>query len=257
MQYQELLKEVSEKAFLNGLIERLLWRGYGHAALALWRGSISSDAPFVRLAVSDSDLPVLKVVANLIREFAAEHCAPVVILETERRRFPIAQPWRKRSMSQAVEPTIVTPALQLAQCRLDENLIRVLMEFLENPDQKCGLVAARTEQQIALSESAAQIILGQDFSSMAPDVIRLKLVEATAMKREDYFWLPDLEQFRKDILALEPNNRDSKIVLRPRMQARDGHWYEYAHEYKAIQDIWGNLYHVGRSVGMEPVPSPV
>lgn len=239
------------------IIERLLQAGFGFAALAVYRSTMEteSERKVVCLKIAPSALKTLVAVADLLRQSARDQGVALLVLDTGRRRFPIAQPWRN-NMKASTPPAIITPSLQLAQMRLDESLIRVLLGFLERPEEVFGLVSAATEQQMALSESAARIILGADFAAMTPDAVRQKLVEATAMKREDYFWLPDLEDFRRDIRGLEPNNPDSQIILRPRMQARDGNWYEYVHQYTAVQDSWGNLYHIGRSLDMAPVATP-
>ena len=150
-------------------------------------------------------------------------------------------------------PEIARPGFHLAQMRLDRPLLEVVLKMYENPEWMCGIVEARTEQQVLLSESAARIILGTEMDRLDSAAIQQKLAAATAMKREDYFYLPDLEAFRRDIRCLEPNNPHSTVVLRPRMKARDGNAYRYIHEYCAITDDFGRLYHVGRSLDVEAV----
>jgi len=161
-------------------------------------------------------------------------------------------------------PLIALPNLtgiQIAQTRLSPQLLGVLNEFLENPDQACGIVDISTQRQLVITEASARMILRDDFDRLMEEgleaEIRRRVAAATNLRREDYCYSPDLELFTRLNRELEPNNPQSRRELRWRGRARDGSWVEYFHEYWAIQDDLGLVYHVGRNIAFEPIPEPV
>jgi len=258
---QKVIEGSSRERFRLSLTQELLSQGATDAAIAAFRSQV--DVSWLHRCVglrcpTETAVRSLLAEAGLLASVATKENVPRVNLSTPdgRRVFPIPSCIKQRSRRTPM-PTIAMPGIQLSSMRLDRNLMGVVIEFLEHPERACGLVEAASERQLLLTEGAASIILGDSFSRYSEERIRDRLREATKMKRADYFYLPDLADFNRDIKqGLTPNDPDSALILSPRMQARDGRWYRYTHEYRAIQDDLGNLYHVGRSIGVDPVPAP-
>ncbi|MBW4633906.1 MAG: hypothetical protein KME30_18985 [Iphinoe sp. HA4291-MV1] len=135
--------------------------------------------------------------------------------------------------------------IQIAEMHLSRALIQVLLEFDENPDMSAGLVRLSDERQVAVTAAAARFVPNND----AEELVRLR--------RQDYWWLPDLENFNRNWRQqLEPNNLSSMIEYSYRSEAdRDRNWGRYTTRYRLIQDDFGVLYHVCYSVGVDMIPA--
>ncbi|TFI55109.1 hypothetical protein BLD44_007180 [Mastigocladus laminosus UU774] len=139
---------------------------------------------------------------------------------------------------------VQTPlGIQLPDVRLSLPLLRVLMEFAENPDMSAGLVRLSDERQICVTEASAQLVPNNDVEQL----VRLR--------RQDYWWLADLESFNQEWRQrLEPNNPQSFFEYSYRSEADSlGSWGRFTTRYRVIQDDQGILYHVCYSVGFEPI----
>lgn len=198
----------------------------------------------------------------------AEDLSEIVLwLKSGKGRTPISpkmlelhsQQRRKPMMS---SPIIALPGIHIGDAILSPALVDVINEFNEHPDWACGVVELKSQRQIMITGASARMILGGDFDRLmaagAENIIRERVAAATRLKRENYFYLPHLEEFmRMTRQDLEPNNASSRRELTWWGQARDGSWVEYTHEYRTVMDAWGHVYHVGRNLGFRSIPEPV
>ena len=146
-------------------------------------------------------------------------------------------------------PLIAAPGLQIAEMRLSLPIVRVLETFLEYPERKSALVRLEDERQMVISESAATLIKNA--------TVR----DAVQRKREDFWYLPDLEAFTLESQQqLEADNPDSILEFSWRGVDRTGQdWRRFTHRYRLVSDAYGTLYHIAENIGVEPSlqPTPV
>ena len=213
---------------------------------------------------SANELKEVRGHADLLAKMARRESVRILLrLESGGGKTPIspnqARTHRKRIMN---APVIAMPGIQVAKMRLSQPLLEVLFDFIENPDRACGVVELATQSQLIITESSAQMILQGDYARLmsegSQDVIRDRVAQATSLKREDYFFPPDLEEFnRVTRQELEANNPGSSRELTWRGQSRDGSWVSYTHLYRLIADEFGGVYHVGENLGFEAIANPV
>jgi hypothetical protein len=151
-------------------------------------------------------------------------------------------------------PIIAAPkqAIFTSEGYLPAEIFSVVMGFVENPDKKCGLVL--NDRQLVITQASADIILGEGYQSFSESEICEKLKAATRLTRQDYFYGPDLFSLRERIhREVEPNSGVG-IEVGCRIQARDGNWYLYTHNYRTVLSQ-GRLFEVVESVGLDPLPT--
>ena len=144
-----------------------------------------------------------------------------------------------------VSSLLQTPSgIQVAQMRLSAPLLQVLLEFTENPQMSAGLVRLSDEQQVCVTEASARLIPNNDAE------------ELVTLKRQDYWWLEDLDTFNTEWrLRLEANNPQSFLEYSYRAEIDQlGNWGRLTSRYRLIQDDQGILYHVCYSVGYDTIP---
>jgi hypothetical protein len=210
------------------------------------------------------DLKRVRGQADLLAAMAQRESISLLLrLESGQGRTPISpnqarSNLRKNTMS---APVIALPGIQVAKMRFSPHLVRTLMEFMEHPDRACGVVELSTQRQLMITESSARMILQEDYTRLMElgreDLVRERVAAATSLRREDYFFAPDLDAFMRMTRELEPNNPDSRREITWRGQSRSGSWVNYTHQYKLIQDDLGKVYHVGQNVAFEPIAEPV
>lgn len=146
-----------------------------------------------------------------------------------------------RAMTQGA--IVATPELAISEMMISAPFLRVLAEMLERPDERATIVRVSDERQIVVSASLAPLI-----ASASP-------TEATKRKREDYWHLADLEDFRRDWRQyLEPNNPEStrEISFACCDPVTKGNWRQMTNRYRAVE-VNGQLYHYSVNVGCEPM----
>lgn len=214
-----------------------------------------------------ADLLSVRKHTDLLASMAdVEHLSEILLrLKCGQGRTPISPKMLERTRQQRKKPMnlpiIPLPGIQIAQTRLSLPLINVINDFIENPDWACGVVELSTQRQLIVTEASAKMILRSDFDRLIAageeHEIRERVAAATNLKREDYFYPPDLLEFmRMTRRDLEPNNPSSKQELTWRGQSRDGTWVRYTHEYRLIMGDLNEVYHVGRNVGYEAIAEP-
>ncbi len=146
-----------------------------------------------------------------------------------------------------VSSLLQTPSgIQVTQMRLSQPLLRVMLEFTENPQMSAGLVRLSDEQQVCLTEASARLIPNNDAE------------ELVTLKRRDYWYLADLDSFNTEWQQrLEPNNPQSFLEYSYRAEIDQlGNWGRLTSRYRLIRDDQGLLYHVCYSVGYDEIPRP-
>lgn len=136
--------------------------------------------------------------------------------------------------------------LQLVNQKLSISLLKVINYFFEQPEQRNAIVRLHDERQIAITESNSVLIKG------------VTLEEAAQRKRSDYWYLPDLEDFRRESKQkLEPNNENSFIEFSWRGVSKDKiDWRVFTNRYSLIQDNYGVFYQVSRNLNVDRIPAP-
>lgn len=166
----------------------------------------------------------------------------------------------QRKPTMTTNPIIALPGIQVAQMRLSRPLLETMLEFIENPEWRCGVVSLRDQHQVIITEASAQMILGREYDRLMAEglegEVRSRVAEATSLKREDYFYMPDLDVFlRETRQRLTVNDRASRIELSWRGQGRDGSWKRFTHEYRLVGD-GREVYHVARNLDCADIAEP-
>ena len=161
-------------------------------------------------------------------------------------------------------PVIAVPSLeciQVAEMALTPTLMRVMLDFFEHPEMRCGVVELGSQRQVMITASSAEMILGQDYRRLRDagkdHIIKERVGAATRLRREDYFYDYSLEQFERMTRELTPNDPSSTREITIQGEARSGEPYQWTHRYRLIQDESGRLYHVGQNLGFEPIREPI
>lgn len=151
------------------------------------------------------------------------------------------------------------PIVEVYQLSYSPALARELNWFLEHPEQPGGIVAARTGQQIALSRANTPYVQGPG------EAIAVK--QAVSWKREEFWFLPDLEAFLEEAKQkLEANNPASTMEFSWRSydpltgpeSEEPGNWLVFTNRYRLVHDeVTEEAYHVSHNLGFEPCAKPV
>ncbi|MBW4458613.1 MAG: hypothetical protein KME55_42035 [Nostoc indistinguendum CM1-VF10] len=151
----------------------------------------------------------------------------------------------KKIMMQPIITSI--PGIQIAKVKLSIPILRVLQNFCEYPENRCALVRVCDERQVALTESSAILLT------------KVTLEEAVRRKRKEYWYLPDLAEFKRESSQkLEPNNEASYIEFSWRGVSKDGlNWRRFTTKYKLVEDAYGVMYHVTQNLGVEQISTPL
>ncbi len=137
------------------------------------------------------------------------------------------------------------PEIQLDRISLNLPILKVLEQFLESPDIRAGLVRRSDNRQIAITEASRPFVLGADLS------------EAVTWQREDYWYLPDLDDYiRESRQKLEPNNPNSIFEFTWRSHDRfHQNWQEFTNCYRLI-DAGGIVYEVSIGIAVRSISQP-
>jgi len=149
-----------------------------------------------------------------------------------------------RGMTQGA--IVATPELAISEMMISAPFLRVLSEMLDQPEEKATIVRVSDERQIVVS------------ASMSPLITSASPTEATRRKREDYWHLPHLEDFRRDWRQyLEPNNPKStrEISFSCCDPVTKGNWRKMTNRYRAVE-VNGEVYHYSINVGCESISAP-
>ncbi|NEQ96389.1 MAG: hypothetical protein F6K30_06645 [Cyanothece sp. SIO2G6] len=155
------------------------------------------------------------------------------------------------------QPLVIDPNRPLVETVLGITpaLYRQIGFFLENPATAGGIVRVRDNQLVAMSQASAMHMM----NSHTPQ-------SALNYKREDFWHLPDLENFNQEWQqALQPDGSNSLefsyLSCNPligRERDEEGDWKRYHQRYKLIQcPITQELYHVSNTLGSELARRPV
>lgn len=146
--------------------------------------------------------------------------------------------------------TLPPTGIQIAQMRLTYPLIQTLVEFAEKPDMLAGFVRLSDQRQVCMTEAIASIVAssGQD------------LEEVITRRREQYWHAQDLADFNRHWQqSLEANNPQSTIeyTYRAKVSPSSDQWRKWISRFRLVEDDLGAIYHVGYTVGSEPIAPPV
>jgi len=143
-------------------------------------------------------------------------------------------------------PLIVVPGLQIAEMKLSLPILRIFEEFCEYPERRSGLVRINDERQVAMSESSSVL------------VVNSTLAQAVQRKRNEYWYLPDLEDFNRQWRqSLTADDNSSSIEFAYRGVSSDGtNWRRFTNRYRLVRDSYGILYHVSNNVGVDEITAP-
>ncbi len=274
-----LLRRVAAEKAIQGAYRGQVEQARAAVAIKLINGK-HYDAARKMLGVElagDSELRVLRVLCSdaetflglrgMIREFARlardENLSRVVLEwgEKKAQASPKMAGQYQRKTNMTTTPLIALPGIQIGKMRLSRPLLEVLIGFAENPGDRCGVVELETQRQLIVTEASAQMILGREYDRLLTEgkeaEIRERVAAATNLRREDYFHLPDLEEFNRETRQrLEPNNPHSSIRLRWRGIGRDKLWREFHHEYRLVSDDIGRVYHVAKNLESREIAAP-
>ena len=215
------------------------------------------------LCGSMDEVRLLKKYVKVLGRLAGREGLRRIDLVYEDRRFSASPGMAgiKQRKPTMTNPIIALPGIQVAQMRLSRPLLEVMLEFIENPDWRCGVVSLQDQHQVIVTEASAQMILGREYDRLMmeglEDEVRSRVAAATNLKREDYFYLPDLDVFMRETRQrLAVNDRASKIELSWRGQGRDGSWKQFTHEYRLVGDERGAVYHVAKNLDCVEIAAP-
>lgn len=137
----------------------------------------------------------------------------------------------------------------IAPMKLSLPVLQALEEFLENPSERYTLHRRSDQRQVAVSEAVrSQILLSG-----------VTLEQACGRVRQDYWYLPDLEEFiRNSQQQLEPDNPDSSIIYSFRLHDTTGNnWRQFTNEYRLIQcPLTHEIYEMGLGFDVMTIDDP-
>ena len=142
---------------------------------------------------------------------------------------------------------ILSPEIQVAEMKLSLPLARIIAEFLEFPERKCGVIRLSDERQVILSASSAALIH------------EATLEEAVRRKRQDYWYEADLADVnQRTRQELEPNNPNSFLEFTWRgVDKTKTMWRRFTNRYRLVQDNAGQVYQVSESLAAKPITAPL
>lgn len=145
--------------------------------------------------------------------------------------------------------SIYLPGIQVDGIKLSIPLLRIFEEFLEFPDRRYCLIRRSDQRQLAVSEAVRSQVLKSGAS--LEDVVR--------RRRQDYWHLPNLDDWQRDSQALEPNNQNSKLEYSYIVHdTTHNNWRRFTSEFRLIQcPITQAIYEVSRGLDVVPCLSPI
>lgn len=161
-------------------------------------------------------------------------------------RIPVClEPQEVNKMTQS----IYLPGIQLDSIKLSIPLLQVFEEFLEFPERRYGLVRRSDQRQLAVSEAVRSQVLKSGVS----------LEEVVKRRRQDYWHLPNLDDWQRVSRELEPNNPNSKLEYSYIVHdTTHNNWRQFTSEFRLIQcPVSQVIYEVSRGLDVIPVASPL
>lgn len=145
--------------------------------------------------------------------------------------------------------SIYLPGIQLDSIKLSIPLLQVFEEFLEFPERRYGLVRRSDQRQLAVSEAVRSQVLKSGVT----------LEEVVKRRRQDYWHLPNLEDWQRVSRELEPNNPNSRIEYSYIVHdTTHNNWRLFTSEFRLIQcPVSQVIYEVSRGLDVIPVASPL
>ena len=138
--------------------------------------------------------------------------------------------------------------IAIASMSFSSPLLRVMDQFLANPEWNCGLVRLSDEQQMVVTENCADVLF---FPGITPS-------QAVNIKRPE-LWLPqDLASFNLEWpqrLRANDSNSVYETSWRGKMPGAE-QYRRFRTQYRLIDDR-GVLYHSCISIGWDEIPAPV
>ncbi len=143
----------------------------------------------------------------------------------------------------AMTQLIYERGFQITGMPITPTLWGVLNEFLEYPERKYALVRSIDNRQVALSHAMCEILGGYS------------LEQCVTRRREDYWYLPDLDEYLLTARQnLEVNNPQSFLEFNWRgYDPGYTNWDKVTNRYRLIQDENGTLYELSTNLGTEPL----
>lgn len=145
--------------------------------------------------------------------------------------------------------SIYLPGIQLDSIKLSLPLLRVFEEFLEFPERRYGLVRRSDQRQLAVSEAVRSQVLKSGVS----------LEEVVKRRRQDYWHLPNLDEWQKVSRELEPNNDNSRLEYSYIIHDTTcNNWRRFTSEFRLIQcPVTQVIYEISQGLDVIPVASPL
>jgi hypothetical protein len=214
---------------------------FAHDKLVFYIPGGRSDAErFVELVANNIVLSLKKLNLSLAHICYRDMIKPIKLC------VEMAESLKIEEESMLGKSTTKDIGIQVAEQKLSIPILRVLNYFGEQPERRSALVRLYDERQIVVTESSSVLIKGAT------------LEEAVQRKRSSYWYLPDLEDFRRESRqSLEPNNESSFIEFSWRGVSKDGiNWRRFTNKYRLIQDSYGVLYQVSHNLSVEQITTP-
>lgn len=133
------------------------------------------------------------------------------------------------------------PFVQAGELKLTLPLLRVVTDWLQSPETRGGLVRLTDERQVLMT-GASGVLVTTD-----------TLVEAVQRRREEFWYLPDLEEMRRR----SRQEAGFEFTFRTFDPVLGGDWMSFTNRYRVVEDGLGNTYHVGENLAWESIPDPV
>lgn len=145
--------------------------------------------------------------------------------------------------------SIYLPGIQLDSIKLSLPLLRVFEEFLEFPERRYGLVRRSDQRQLAVSEAVRSQVLKSGVS----------LEEVVKRRRQDFWHLPNLDEWQQVSRELEPNNDNSRLEYSYIVHDTTlNNWRRFTSEFRLIQcPVTQVIYEISQGLDVVPVVSPL
>jgi len=145
--------------------------------------------------------------------------------------------------------SIYLQGIQLDSIKLSLPLLRVFEEFLEFPDRRYCLIRRSDQRQLAVSEAVRSQVLKSGVS----------LEEVVKRRRQDYWHLPNLEDWQRVSRELEPNNQNSRLEYSYIVHDTTcNNWRRFTSEFRLIQcPVTQVIYEISQGLDVVPVASPI
>jgi hypothetical protein len=145
--------------------------------------------------------------------------------------------------------SIYLPGIQLDSIKLSLPLLRVFEEFLEFSDRRYCLIRRSDQRQLAVSEAVRSQVLKSGVS----------LEEVVKRRRQEYWHLPNLEDWQRVSRELEPNNQNSRLEYSYIVHDTTcNNWRRFTSEFRLIQcPVTQVIYEISQGLDVVPVASPI